>query len=82
MQWSRLEGKEPLGWLDIGRMIDSTGLLASDFNLSQDAENVGPLVIVIHGKASASRIVVDAHNTIQSLDEIDDFLGRATRPVS
>jgi hypothetical protein len=45
-------------------MIDSTGLLAGDFDLSQDAEDVGPLVIVIHGEALASRIVVDAHNTI------------------
>jgi hypothetical protein len=63
-------------------MIDPTGLLAGDLNLSQDAEDVGPLVIVIHCEALASRIVVDAYNTIQSLDEIYDFLGWATRSVS
>jgi hypothetical protein len=38
-------------------------------------------VIVIHGEALAPRIVAGADNTIQSLDEIYDFLGWATRPV-
>lgn len=70
-----------MGWLDISRVIDPTGLLAGDLDLSQDAEDVGPLVIVIHGEALAPRIVAGADNTIQSLDQIYDFLGWATRPV-